>query len=79
MPITAGDPTVCPTVTVRVVAVEGPLHPVLTTFIVTLPDHPLGQVRTPVVALIAVANNDPLVLEIPVSDQLRVPMVAELL
>jgi hypothetical protein len=67
------------TVTVRVAAAEGPLQPVLTTFTVTLPDHPLGHVTTPVEALMAVGDNVPEALEIPVNDHCKAPTVAELL
>ena len=65
--------------TALVVAVDGPLQPVLTTFIVTLPAQPFGQVTTPVDELIAEASKVPVVFVIPVNDQDNVPTVAVLL
>jgi hypothetical protein len=67
------------TVTVLVTAEEGPLQPVLTTFIVTLPAHPIGQVTMPVFALIAEDDRVPAVFVIPDNDHDKVPAVAELL
>jgi hypothetical protein len=67
------------TVTVLVTAEEGPLQPVLTTFIVTLPAHPIGQVTMPVFALIAEDDRVPAVFVIPDNDHDKVPVVAVLL
>ena len=67
------------TVTVLVVAAEGPLQPVLTTLIVTLPAQPFGQVTTPVPELIAPAVMVPTVFVMLVNDQLKVPTLVELL
>ncbi len=67
------------TVTIRVVAADGPLQPKLTTLIVTEPDQPLGQVSSPVDELIAPTLNVPDVLEILLKDQASVPFVVVLL
>jgi hypothetical protein len=45
-----GVPTVGVMVTVLVTCAEGPLHPLAVTWIFTVPEKPLAQVITPVVA-----------------------------
>lgn len=51
----------------------------LTTFIVTEPDQPTGQVTTPVPELMADVNSVPDVLVIPLNDHDKVPTEAVLL
>ena len=76
---TDGVATVGVTLTTLVTAMLGPLHPVLTTFTVTLPDHPFGHVTIPEVALMAAPVIVPVVLVILVNDHCKVPVVTVLL
>ena len=48
--ITVGVPTVGVTLTVLVTIEDGPLQPLAVTWMLTLPENPLAQVMTPVVA-----------------------------
>ena len=77
--MSAGVVTVELTVTCFVLDADGPLQPVLTTFIITVPDHPLGQVNTPVAEFIALVNNVPVVFVILSRLHNSVPVTVELL
>lgn len=79
MVMAAGVVTVGFTVIVRVAAVDGPLQPVLTALIVTVPDQPTGQVTTPVLELISEVDKVPEVLVMPLNDHNNVPTVVVLL
>ena len=54
--IAVGVPTVGVIVTVRITCAEGPLQPFAVTCMLTVPEKPLVQVMTPVVAPILPAN-----------------------
>jgi hypothetical protein len=52
MVIAEGVPTVGETLTMRIICIDGPLHPLAVTWILTLPEKPFAHVITPVVRFI---------------------------